>query len=133
MGEEIDPDLDTEAVDRSVLRFYELPASSGPRGEPPTAAFTFEGVKALPPDETDDRRWEYSIEVEYNPSRGQRILDLESLHEYLLSLRQCRVTPEAMTQIIRRDLMSILDADDLFVEVRRGYGRAEKRIRLGKP
>jgi hypothetical protein len=38
-----------------------------------------------------------------------------------------------MTQIIRRDLMSILDADDLFVEVRRGYGRAEKRIRLGKP
>lgn len=132
MARELDIEISQRPVDPERIRTYDLPDASGVRGDPPVQAFEFSGVRATTPLEGMSWWNEMEVEIEYRPERGGRVLDLQSLHRYLSTFTEARVTEEAMAQSIRAHLIDALGVDDVFVQVKRTNG-GTKRIRLGKP
>lgn len=132
MGSEINLDPDLGAVEPERLSTYALTAAAGRIGEPPAESFVFEGVRALTPVTNREREIVYSVEIEYRPDRGDRVLHKDSLKDYLATYADAKTTQELMAQTIRSHLIRTLDVDDLFVEVNRS-DIGVKTVRLGKP
>lgn len=133
MARELDLDLNQEPINPGRLRVYTLSSFPGRRGDPPNECLHFDDVQARSPVKDEDAKATYSVEIEYDPSRGGRSLGLLSVIRYLRTFEDAKVTEEAMAQTIRTHLMNVLNVDDIFVHVRRERDGGVKQIRLGKP
>lgn len=125
MVREIDIDLDSDPIDPEALARYPL---YGERR--PATSLEVRGVLTLAPHSKAHETREYDVEVEFIP--GHYGLDDDSFREYLDSFEGAKMSQEAATRLINRDLRAALEIEDAFVEVHRS-APAHKQTRIGAP
>lgn len=124
MARELNPEPNYAPIDSEALAVYTME----PVAECPATSMKVSGVLTGSPYEEAEGSREYEVEVEFRAhGRG---LDDESFEEYLRSFEDAKISQEAMTALIEKDLRTCLGTDEVFVMVRR-TAPADKRTRIG--
>lgn len=125
MVRELEVDLDSDPTDPDALARYPLYGD-----ERPVVSMEVRGVLTLGPFSDSHEVREYDVEVEFEPVHYG--LDDDSFEEYLKSFDGAKMSQEAATRLIARDLRAALEIEDAFVELHRS-APAHKKTRMGAP